>query len=190
MNIVQKLKILFPFIFIVLVGCEAFKQQSCPFANAGHRAVMGTYPGDMTARPYDKKIVLVGGAFDLIHYAHLEFLERARSEGKYLIVALESDAYIKEHKHRTPIHTQEQRAHILTHLDVVDEVVMLPPMQGYKDYLRLVEIIQPQVIAVTEGDPYLIEKQKQATVVGAEVVPVVLRNPYFSTRDILKRKCK
>lgn len=186
---IKKLKALLPFVFIALVGCEAFKQRSCPFANAGHRAIMGTYPNDMTARPFDKKIVLVGGVFDVIHYGHLEFLEKARGTGKYLVVALESDAYIKEHKHRSPLHTQEQRAHNLMHLDLVDEVVLLPPMEGNKDYLSLVEMIQPQVIAVTEGDPHLVEKEKQAAAVGAEVVTVVSRNPHFATRDILKREC-
>ncbi len=185
MNTIYKLKFLFPILFFALVGCESFKQHSCPFANAGHRAVMGTYPNDMTARPFDRKIVLVGGGFDFIHYGHLEFLERARAAGNYLIVALESDAFIKEHKQRIPLHSQEQRAHLLSHMDVVDEVVLLPPMQGYDDYLNLVEMIQPQIIAVTDGDPYLIEKEKQAAVVGAQVVRVVGRNSRFSTRDIL-----
>ena len=46
----------------------------------------------------DKKIVLVGGCFDLIHYGHLKFLEAAKEQGDFLIVALESDEFIKKHK--------------------------------------------------------------------------------------------
>lgn len=62
MQFFQKSKFLCLLCFVVLTGCETFKQRSCPYASLRHRAVMGTFPDDMTARPFDKKIVLVGVA--------------------------------------------------------------------------------------------------------------------------------
>ncbi len=189
MQFFQKSKFLCLLCFVVLTGCETFKQRSCPYASLRHRAVMGTFPDDMTARPFDKKIVLVGGGFDLVHYGHLEFLEVAKRQGDYLVVALEPDAFIKHYKQRKPVHTQAQRAHILAHLDMVDEIVFLPVMRGYKDYLKLVEDIRPDVIAVTQGDPYLVQKKKQAKKIGAKVIIVAPRHTLFSTRNILKHQC-
>jgi len=36
-----------------------------------------------------KKIVLVGGCFDLLHFGHISFLKRAKALGNYLVIALE-----------------------------------------------------------------------------------------------------
>ena len=144
----------------------------------------------MLPLPSSKKIVLVGGCFDLVHYGHLNFFKAAKRQGDYLVVALESDAFIKKCKHRVPVHTQMQRAEILSHLDMVDAVIMLPKMEGYQDYLTLVEKVHPSVIAITEGDPYRAEKEKQAASVGAEVVVVANRNSAFSTSQILRHMCR
>src|SRR6266403_2209747 len=57
--------------------------------------------------PGDKKIVLVGGCFDIIHFGHIQFLQKAKEAGDYLIVALEPDERIINYKKRTPIHTQQ-----------------------------------------------------------------------------------
>jgi hypothetical protein len=67
---------------------------------------------------------------------------------------------------------------------------MLPTMEGYKDYLGFVEKVRPSVIAITERDPYRIEKEKQATMVGAKVIAVVNRRSEFSTSEILKHMCR
>jgi len=132
------------------------------------------------------RVVLVGGVFDILHIGHIDFFKAAKKQGDYLIVALESDDLIKHSKKRVPVHSQQQRVELLSHIDLIDEVVQLPSMNGYEDYMKLVKEIRPHVIAVTLGEPYLAEKQKQAELVGAKVVPVIDRIPGFSTTEILK----
>ena len=44
------------------------------------------------------KIVYVAGAFDLFHVGHLDFLERARKEGDFLIVGLHTDPIVNRYK--------------------------------------------------------------------------------------------
>jgi len=44
------------------------------------------------------KIIYVAGAFDLFHVGHLDFLEKARAEGDYLIVGLHTDPIANRYK--------------------------------------------------------------------------------------------
>jgi rfaE bifunctional protein nucleotidyltransferase chain/domain len=121
----------------------------------------------------DKKIVLVGGCFDFIHFGHVTFLKQAKSHGNYLIVALESDENVRYAKGETrPIHSQSQRKEMLESLTCVDEVIPLPPMKSDKEYFALVTNVRPYVLAVTEGDPILDKKEKQAKSVGATLVVI------------------
>jgi rfaE bifunctional protein nucleotidyltransferase chain/domain len=120
-----------------------------------------------------KKIVLVGGCFDLLHFGHISFLKQAKSLGDYLVVALESDENVRRMKgDARPIHTQRQRKEMLEALSCVDEVIELPPMHGYRDYFELVKKILPSVIAVTEGDSTKTKKSQQADEVGARLVEI------------------
>jgi FAD synthetase len=132
------------------------------------------------------KKVLVGGCFDLIHFGHLQFLEKARALGDYLVVALEPDEFIRKHKQREPIHTQSQRASILKALRVVDEVIELP-LLTYDKYFELVRVVRPQLIAVTEGDPQLANKQQQALSIGAKVIEVTPIIKNLSTKKIIAK---
>jgi len=118
-----------------------------------------------------KKIVLVGGCFDLLHYGHISFLTQAKSYGEYLMVALESDENVRKSKGDSrPIHTQSQRKEMLQALSCVDEVIELPPMTKDEEYFAFIRKIRPAVIALTEGDPILNKKMEQAKQNGAEVV--------------------
>jgi cytidyltransferase-like protein len=134
----------------------------------------------------NKKTVLVGGCFDLIHYGHLRFLEKAAEQGNFLIVALESDGFIKNNKRKKPFHRQLERAEILSYLNMVDLIIMLPPFNSHRDYQDLVKKISPRVIAITRGDQQLENKKKQAEEVGAELVEVITNLKKFSTRNIAK----
>ena len=134
--------------------------------------------------PSPKRIVLVGGCFDILHFGHIHFLQKAKESGDYLVVALEPDERIIHHKSRTPIHTQEERAHNLLALRSVDHVILLPLLQGFDDYYMLVKNINPYIIAITNNDPQMINKQKQADAIGAKVMTVTDRIEPFSSSVI------
>jgi len=134
----------------------------------------------------NKKTVLVGGCFDLIHFGHLKFLEKAKEQGDFLIVALESDEFIKKHKKKLSIHNQRERAEVLSSLNMVDLVVLLPYFSINQEYFDMVKAIHPKIVAVTEGDPQLENKKKQAMEVGAEVREVITNLKNFSTRNIAR----
>lgn len=119
------------------------------------------------------KTVLVGGCFDLLHFGHTEFLRQAKALGDRLVVALESDANVRRMKGDSrPIHTQAQRKQMLESLSHVDEVILLPPMKGDRDYYEFVRKVKPNVIAVTEGDPNTVKKSEQAKEIGAVLVEI------------------
>lgn len=46
----------------------------------------------------DDSQVYVAGAFDLFHVGHLEFLEKAKQMGDYLIVGLHTDPVVNQYK--------------------------------------------------------------------------------------------
>ena len=145
-------------------------------------------PGKSINSPQDKKIVLVGGCFDILHFGHMHFLEKAREAGDYLVVALEPDTRITNYKNRQPAHTQQERAHNLIALKYVDQVILLPQLDGFEDYLELVKAIQPTVIAITSNDPQKANKQKQADLIGAQLIDVVDMIGSFSSSAIYKQK--
>jgi FAD synthetase len=119
----------------------------------------------------NKKIVLVGGCFDLLHYGHISFLQQAKAAGDRLIVALESDENVRKSKGTSrPIHSQSQRKKMLQALSFVDEIIELPPMDKDEDYVTFIRKIKPDVIAFTEGDPIPDKKTEQAKLIGAAVV--------------------
>lgn len=143
---------------------------------------------DITTLPdyvQGKKIVLVGGCFDLLHYGHYAFLAKAKEAGDCLIVALESDEFIRNHKGRKPVHSQRERAEIISGLSIVDMVITLPYLSSDKGYEAFVKKIHPQIIAVTKGDPQIENKRKQAALVGGELQIVIPPLEEFSTQKII-----
>lgn len=72
-----------------------------------------------------KKIVFTNGCFDILHYGHVSYLEKARKLGEVLIVGLNSDDSIKRLKGKDrPINTQVDRAFILASLACVSYVII------------------------------------------------------------------
>lgn len=139
-------------------------------------------------RTEKKIIVLAGGCFDILHRGHFEFLKAAKKEGDILIVALESDERVTHLKGAgRPINKMDVRAKNLVETNLIDYVITLPLLHGKEDYLEMVKIIKPDVIAITKGDPKTDRKKEQAELVGGKVKEVIERLPGFSTTEILKK---
>src|SRR3990172_9001991 len=97
-----------------------------------------------------KRIVLVGGCFDIIHKGHILFLKKAKDEGDFLFVFLESDKKVRE----------------------------------LKGYGRPINQIKPAIIAVTEGDPNLKQREEQAGIAGGKIKSVTKRISYSTTKTL------
>lgn len=122
----------------------------------------------------NKRIVLVGGCFDILHMGHVTFLEKAKSQGDTLVVMVESDETITAAKGpKRPINTQTDRAKLLSALKVVDYVILLPTGMTNEAYDTLVFAIKPAIIATTKGDEHRNHKERQAAAIGAQVIDVV-----------------
>ena len=68
-------------------------------------------------------IIFTAGSFDLLHIGHLNILQKAKSLGTTLIVAVSTNKLIKQHKGCNPILNWKQRATLIKALKCVDKVV-------------------------------------------------------------------
>ncbi|HEX7042170.1 MAG TPA: adenylyltransferase/cytidyltransferase family protein [Patescibacteria group bacterium] len=135
----------------------------------------------------NKRIVLTGGCFDILHFGHITLLENAKSRGDILFVMLESDDAIRIKKGiNRPIHTQIQRAKMLSSISSVDYIIMLPSLMSDTDYDLLVKKIKPDIIATTKNDKYAFHKKRQAKETGAKLIFVNDPIKNISTTSILQ----
>ena len=72
------------------------------------------------------KISVVSGGFDPIHSGHISYINAAKKYGDYLIIALNSDDWLREKKGKEFMPFEERKS-ILENIKNVDEVV------GFKD---------------------------------------------------------
>ncbi len=69
------------------------------------------------------KKVITYGTFDLLHYGHINLLRRAKQQGDYLIVALSTDEFNWNQKHKKSYFSYEQRKSLLEAIRYVDLVI-------------------------------------------------------------------
>lgn len=94
------------------------------------------------------KKVLFGGAFDLLHSAHIEAIEKAKTYGDYLIVNVMSDERCRLKKGpKRPIIPAKERVKMIASLRAVDEVNC---MYGDASYpmIRLLESLKPDILVM------------------------------------------
>ncbi|WP_167541199.1 adenylyltransferase/cytidyltransferase family protein [Pseudobutyrivibrio ruminis] len=72
------------------------------------------------------KVGYVSGVFDLYHIGHINMFRRAKEQCEYLIVAVTSDEYVREHKKREPFIPVDERVECVKSCRYVDEVFITP----------------------------------------------------------------
>jgi FAD synthetase len=95
-----------------------------------------------------RKTVLASGAFDLLHYGHLAFLQEAKKAGgknAKLIVLVARDKTVEARKGKRPVVPEDQRRALIEALKPVDEAIL-----GFEDmnYEAVITKLKPDVIAV------------------------------------------
>ena len=131
-----------------------------------------------------RRVVFTNGCFDLLHPGHIRCLEQARSLGDALVVAINSDASVRQMKGAPrPILPQDERAELLAALDSVDYVTVFDAPTPRDLIARLV----PDVL-VKGGDwgPGEIVGREEVEAAGGRVVSIPLA-PGYSTSALLER---
>jgi cytidyltransferase-like protein len=72
----------------------------------------------------NKKIVLVLGSFDLIHFEHVNFINDAKKLGDILVVAVKDNLSVKLKGDDRPIIDEEQRLFMVDNLKSVDYSIL------------------------------------------------------------------
>ncbi len=91
-----------------------------------------------------EQIVLANGCFDLLHVGHVRYLRGAKALGGRLVVAMNSDASVRQIKGEgRPFMAAEERAEIVAALSDVDAVVLFDE----PDVRALIREIRPDVQA-------------------------------------------
>lgn len=125
---------------------------------------------------------LVTGCFDLLHYGHFKFLNFAKSQADTLIVALESDAFLKKHKGTSrPLFSQKIRKYCLEQVKSVDQVISL---SSHPDYVKLLQKIKPDFLIISSNDTYYKEKHQICQQLGVKLIIFPRLKNYSSTKII------
>ena len=70
------------------------------------------------------KISVVSGGFDPIHSGHISYINAAKKYGEYLIIALNSDEWLRQKKGKEFMSFEERKS-ILENIKNVDEVLAI-----------------------------------------------------------------
>jgi FAD synthetase len=95
-----------------------------------------------------RKVVLASGVFDLLHFAHVKYLEEAKEAGgpnAELIVIVARDSTVEKRRGEKPIIPENQRVALVDSLKAVDKAIL-----GYEDFNieKVIEKVKPDVIAL------------------------------------------
>ena len=98
------------------------------------RALLLNKRGDQMKR------VITYGTFDLLHYGHINLLRRAKAQGDYLIVALSTDEFNRDEKHKHSYFSYDQRKALLEAIRYVDLVIPEHCWEQKRDDIRTYRI--------------------------------------------------
>lgn len=131
-----------------------------------------------------KRIVMVGGVFDIIHAGHVQLLRDARNLGDILVVAIPSDEVVSSLKGPgRPLNAARDRVSVLCAIWGVYSVLC----HKTPTPIPLIELIHPAVFV--KGGDYREEDLPETPVVkrNGGVVKILPYSPEHSTTKLIER---
>lgn len=127
-------------------------------------------------------VVFTNGCYDLLHPGHVRLLERARSLGGVLILALNTDASVARLKGPSrPLIGERERARMAAALAAVDAVVFFD-----EDTPReLIAAVLPDILIKGADWAHFVAGREEVEAAGGKVMLLPLE-PGFSTTNIEK----
>jgi len=90
-----------------------------------------------------KRVVFTNGCFDLLHFGHVMYLEKAKAKGDILIVAVNADSSVRRIKGKNrPIVNEKDRACVVAALVSVDYVVLFKEDTP----LKTIQALKPDIL--------------------------------------------
>jgi len=84
--------------------------------------------------------VIAFGTFDIFHPGHFSFLRQAKKLGKFLLVVIARDQFVKKQKGRFPKNSDKARAEIVRKSKIADKVVLGSKTHNFFRTLRTYRI--------------------------------------------------
>lgn len=138
-------------------------------------------------RSSGKVVVTTNGCFDVLHLGHLRYLQAARKLGDCLVVAINSDASVRQLKGQNrPLVPEDERAEMLAGLACVDYVVIFRELTP----VDLLSELKPNIHV--KGGDYKMEQLIERDTVEANGGKVIvgLNVPGKSTTDLIEVICE
>jgi rfaE bifunctional protein nucleotidyltransferase chain/domain len=129
-----------------------------------------------------KVVVFTNGCYDLLHPGHVRLLERARSLGDLLVLALNSDDSVRRLKGPTrPLMPERERVALALTLAAVDAVTVFD-----EDTPReLIAALLPDILVKGADWAHFIAGREEVEAAGGKVYALPLE-PGYSTTGIVE----
>ena len=129
-----------------------------------------------------KKVVFTNGCYDLLHPGHIRLLEKARSLGDILVLALNSDQSVRRLKGPSrPLMPERERAEVALGLEAVGAVTVFE-----EDTPReLVAAVLPDILVKGADWAHWIAGREEVEAAGGVVMALSLE-PGYSTTGIVE----
>lgn len=120
--------------------------------------------------------VFVNGTFDVLHVGHVRLLQFAKSQGHWLLVAIDSDRRVKQLKGLgRPVNNQFERRTLLEAIKYVDQVKIFDTDQELRTLIAGCTLM-------VKGSDY-----RNLPIIGSDICPVIFFeriDDYSTTKKI------
>lgn len=108
-----------------------------------------------TLRKVGHSISMTQGVFDLIHTGHARYLEKAKSHGDILVVAVDTDEYTRLRKakanERRPIVPFQERLELLANLRTIDILTIRDVAEHVEDPTHVIKVVKPDTLIMSRS---------------------------------------